>query len=320
MKTETHYLIPGRRDVWLKSYLWEDSPQLLSGKKRPAVIVCPGGGYLQAGDNEGEPTALKFASMGYHAFVLHYSTYDLSFEDFYGLFATLDGTPEHASAFLKAHPPKPESMYPLPMLDIGRAMLLIREHSEAWQVDMDRIALCGFSAGAHNSSMFCTNWQNPIITEALGCDKEAIRPAALILGYTFSDYFLMRDMMANAPAPIAEFFDISNTLFTGSADPDDALMAKLSPALNVTEHMPPTFLWAVADDTLVPVQNTLTLGTALANHRIPFEMHIFEHGQHGIGLGTQASAGSREQVFEDAGKWSDLAGKWLEKRFALPLA
>lgn len=46
-------------------------------------------------------------------------------------------------------------------------------------------------------------------------------------------------------------------------------------------------------------------------------MHIFEHGQHGIGLGTQASAGTKEQIFEDAGKWSDLAGKWLEKRFAL---
>ena len=317
MKTETFYLLENRPDVRLKSYIWEDSPQLLNGRKRPAVIICPGGGYLQAGDNEGEPTAFKFASMGYHAFVLHYSTYHVSFEDFFGLFATLDGTAEHAASFLKKYPPSSENMYPMPMIDIGRAMLLIREHAEEWNVDMDRIALCGFSAGAHNSAMFCTNWHKPVITDALSCKSEDIRPAALILGYTVSDYPLMNAMRNAAPAPIAEFFDISNTLFTGSAAPEGERAELLSPSRNVDEHTPPTFLWAVADDTLVPVQNTLLMGTALADHHVPFEMHIFEHGQHGIGLGTQASAGTKEQIFEDAGKWSDLAGKWLEKRFAL---
>ena len=320
MLTNTYPLLENRNDVWLKSYIWEDTPQLLAGKMRPAVIICPGGGYLQVGDNEGEPTALKFASMGYHAFVLHYSSYNVSFEDFFGLFSTLDGTKEHADAFLKKYPPRQENFYPMPMLDIGRAFLLIREHCQEWHVDMDKIALCGFSAGAHNCAMYCTHWQESILSEALHCKSEDIRPAALLLGYTISDYGVMNAQRKNCPAATAEFFDIANTLFTGTALPEGELAEKISPARHVTGHMPPTFLWSVADDALVPVQNTLYMALKLSEQGIPFEVHVFEHGAHGIGLGTQASASFRGQVFEDAGKWSDLAEKWLQKRFALPLS
>lgn len=319
MKSETLSLIDGRKDIWMKTYIWEDSLQLLNGKARPAVVVLAGGGYLQAGDNEAEPVALKFASMGYHAFVLHYTTYNFSFEEFFGLFASMDGSPEQTQEFLKKYPFRPERGYPVPMLDVGRAMLLIRSHAEEWHVDMDRIALCGFSAGAHNASMFAVNWQNPIITNILNCKKEEIRPAALILGYTISDYEIMNVFREKTTPTNAEFFDIANQIYSGQPVPDDETVAKISPARMVTRNMVPTFLWACADDSLVPVQNTLAMANALADQQIPFEVHIYEHAAHGIGLGTQASAGTKEQIFEDAGKWSDLAGKWLEKRFALPL-
>lgn len=319
MKTETIYLIKGRTDVWLKTYIWDDSKQLLNGKKRPAVIVLPGGGYLQAGDNEGEPTALKFASMGYHAFVLHYSTYNFSFEEFYGLFANLNGTKEQTAEYLKKYPPKETCLYPCPMLDVGRAFLKIREHADEWLVDADRIALCGFSAGAHNAAMYCANWQNTILTDALHCAKEQLKPASLILGYVVGDYGLMNSFMDKVPAPIAEFFQISNQIYTGNPVPSEEIAAAASPARLVTESMPPTFLWACANDSLVPVQNTLAMANALADHNVPFEIHVFENGAHGIGLGTQASAAAAEQIFEEAGAWSDLAGKWLMKRFALPL-
>ncbi len=319
MKTERIYLIEGRKDVWLDTYIWNDSQQLLAGKTRPAVIVLPGGGYLQAGDNEGEPTALKFASLGYHTFVLHYSTYGLGFDEFFGLFAAMDGTSEQTAEFLRKYPPKPETMWPLPMVDVGRAFLKIREHAEEWLVDKERIALCGFSAGAHNAAMYCANWNHSRLKEFLHCSGEDLKPAALILSYMVSDYGLMNEFRSKVPPAIGEFFDISNQIFTGQITPDKHTVQTVSPARNVTEEMPPAFLWACADDTLVPVQNTLRMAQALADHKIPFEVHIFEQGAHGIGLGTQASAGMSNQVFEDAGKWSDLAGKWLEKRFSLPL-
>lgn len=317
MKTEKIYLLEGREDIWLKSYLWEESIQLRPGQNRPAVIVLPGGGYLQAGDNEGEPVALKFASMGYHAFVLHYSTYNVSFEDFFGLFASMDGTPEQTEEFLKKYVPKKECVYPMPILDVGRAFLKIREQAEKWHVDMERIALCGFSAGAHNAAMYCTNWHTDLIAEKLKCRKEDLKPAALVLGYTLSDYTIMREFREKVPPTIKEFFDISNQIYLGTADITDEMAKKASPAKQVTEHMPPTFLWSCANDAMVPVQNTIRMAEALADQNIPFELHIFEQGAHGIGLGTQASASAPNMIFEDAGTWSDLAGKWLQKRFFL---
>ena len=75
MYSEKIKLIEGRDDVTLTTYVLDDSPEMLNGKKRPAVIICPGGAYLNCSEREGEPVAMAFAMMGYHAFVLRYSTY-----------------------------------------------------------------------------------------------------------------------------------------------------------------------------------------------------------------------------------------------------
>ena len=72
---EKKLLWPGREDVSLTTYVLDDSQEMLAGKARPAVIVCPGGAYLSCSDREGEPVALRFNAMGYHAFVLRYSVY-----------------------------------------------------------------------------------------------------------------------------------------------------------------------------------------------------------------------------------------------------
>ncbi len=75
MITETIKLIEEREDVTLTTYVWGDSPELLKGKARPAVLICPGGGYFSCCDREAEPVAFAFAAMGYHTFVLRYSVY-----------------------------------------------------------------------------------------------------------------------------------------------------------------------------------------------------------------------------------------------------
>lgn len=74
MKTEVIKLYENRDDVTLTTYILQDSPELLAGKVRPAIIVCPGGGYFNCSDREAEPVALKFASKGYHTFVLRYNS------------------------------------------------------------------------------------------------------------------------------------------------------------------------------------------------------------------------------------------------------
>ena len=112
---------------------------------------------------------------------------------------------------------------------------------------------------------------------------------------------------------------IQLTAFLGEANPSEEKLREVSPALNVTENTPPTFLWATAADGMVPVQHSLRMAHALADHKVPFEIHIFEEGDHGLSVATQASAMSRTMLNQDAAKWVGLAECWLEKRFALDL-
>jgi acetyl esterase/lipase len=303
MKSELIKFYDDREDVTLTTYVISDSPELLGGNKRPAIIICPGGAYLSCSDREGEAVALRFAAMGYHAFVLRYSTYmgaEIGFPD-----------------FQKDLEVNEKSIHPAPMRDIGKAMLVLREHADEWLIDVDKIAICGFSAGAHNCAMYSVYWDKPIIHEYFNKKPEAFKPAATILGYTLSDYLLMRSL---PKSPIDQkLFESSNLAFTGNKNPNEEMLKEVSPALHVSESTPPMFLWATSEDTLVPVQHTLKMATALADNNIPFEVHVYEKGPHGLSLATQATAQANSQLYRDASRWIVEAEAWLEKRFALEL-
>lgn len=105
-------------DVWMDTYILEDSAQYNTGCARPAVLVLPGGGYTFTSDREAEFIALEFNTMGYHAFVLRYSV--------------------GAAALV-----------PAPILEGFWAIATIRDHAQEWHVDPDKLAVCGFSAGGH---------------------------------------------------------------------------------------------------------------------------------------------------------------------------
>lgn len=171
------------------------------------------------------------------------------------------------------------------MREIGLAMLSIKEHAKEWLVDADRIAICGFSAGAHNCAMYATHWHLPVITDYFGKDKE--------------------------------LFDAANLSYLGGKEVSEEQLMEVSPARFVTEETPPTFLWATAEDEVVPVQHSIRMANALADGGVPFELHIFEEGRHGLSLATQASSGCKAQVNKDAAKWIGLADAWLHKRFAI---
>jgi acetyl esterase/lipase len=303
MITQTIKLYEKRDDVTLTAYVLSDSPALLNGKKRPAVLVCPGGAYLNCSDREAEPVALRFAAMGYHAFVLRYSTY---FRGLPGPFPF----PEKLEV-------NPNSVHPAPMRDIGKAFLTIRAYADDWLVDTTKIAICGFSAGAHNCAMYSVYWQDPVIYEFFGEQAAVFKPAASILGYGIGDYHLMA---REAKDPFAQKLSAAASIaYLGTRSPTKELLDTVSPALHVTENMPPTFLWATAADALVPVENSTRMANALAQAGVPFEVHIFEGGEHGLSLADQSTAGSLMQLDVDAAKWIGLAEAWLKKRFALSL-
>ena len=109
---------PEKEQVSLDCYLLDSGLRLGQSKKRPAVVICPGGGYVYLSPREDEPVALAYAAKGIHAFVLHYSVgWD-------------------AAGFS-------------PMKELDWAIGLIREHADEWLVDEHKVLTCGFSAGGH---------------------------------------------------------------------------------------------------------------------------------------------------------------------------
>lgn len=304
MKTEVIKLYDNRDDVTLTTYILDNSPEMHYDEKRPAVLVCPGGAYLSCSDREGEPVALAFATMGYQTFVLRYSVYGG------GAFECM----EEGSDL----PAKPEINHPTPMREIGMAMAMIKEHSDEWLVDTERVAICGFSAGAHNCAMYSVYWDKPVIVDYLKKDKTLLKPAACILGYCLSDYTFMKENTSGSKMDRA-FFNTSNFAFLGTREPSDELLDEVSPALHVDSNTPPTYLWSTAADNLVPIQHTIRMAHALADNKVPFEVHIFEEGMHGLSLSTQTTAASKAQCLPDVAKWLPLCDGWLKKRFALEL-
>jgi len=307
MKNETIKLYPDRNDVTLTTYVLDVSRELIGAQKRPAVLICPGGGYRFCSDREAEPLALRFAAMGYHAFVLRYSTYF--------------GFAGYSTNFnYDEIKPIPEIIHPSPLRDLGKAMLIVKEHADEWLVDTNKIIILGCSAGGHLCAMFATNWYKPVLSEYFNEDPEKFRPAAAILNYPLTDFAeINKHINDKATREQQKSFEIINLIVTGTAKPSLDVLEEISPTLQVNEKTPPMFIWTTQSDTIVPVQQILLLGTALANNGIPFEMHIFEEGVHGLSLASQATANVKIQVNAAAAKWIDLAEAWLMKRFALDI-
>ena len=152
MKHFIHYFSDDQR-VRLDCLITEpagEAPYL--NRARPAVIVCPGGGYNFCSNREAESVALKYAAAGFQAFVFRYTV---------GQAAT----------------------FPTPLLELCRAMQYVRENAEQFHLLPDRVAVCGFSAGGHLAASLGVYWNDPAILAACGATGRELRPDMLILGY-----------------------------------------------------------------------------------------------------------------------------------------
>ncbi len=199
----------------------------------------------------------------------------------------------------------PFSAYPQPLLDLCRALKYIRSRGTDWFLQEDQIAVCGFSAGGHLAASLGTLWNDPAIQTASDCLKEENRPNALILGYpviTLGEY-THAGTAANALQHCV------------SAEERESLRQTLSCEKQVGPHTPPAFLFHTFCDNGVPVENVLLFSTALARSNVPFELHVFQDGAHGLALAnhiTYATAGSLNQ---DVEQWLMLSVNWLWNLF-----
>jgi acetyl esterase/lipase len=286
--------------VTLHSYILNNSMEFQKDQLRPAVVICPGGGYLGTSDREAEPVALRFASLGYHTFVLRYTTY---FKEWVQDFNNLPA-------------PNEKSAYPQPLFDLANAMLIIRENASNWLVDPERIAVCGFSAGAHLAASMGVHWNSSLLNEKFKSDNELFKPNAVILGYPLLDYQLMKEKVEEgANEFIKGFWEISGKAVFGTSNPSPEQLLVTSPVNFVSPQTPPTFIWHTADDDLVYAENSLRFATELAKNKVPYELHVFESGVHGLSLCDETTAGDSSHINPECKVWFDLADSWLKKHF-----
>lgn len=254
---------------------------------RPAVIICPGGSYHHIGEKESEPAALGFFAEGYNAFVLSYST---------GL---------------------GRGNLPIPIVQIAKTIAYIRQNSNSWRIDPDRIALCGFSAGGHAAAAFGALWNEKWVQESAVAKAGVLRPNALVLCYPLLDIKGFCDMHIKRDPQTRSYMESIYLNLFAKLEPSDEELSRWDIKRIVNRDMPPVFLWTTFGDDIVDVSQSIDLASALAKHDIPFEYHVFEKGPHALS-GADALSGYTKKELDELGnapRWKELAMKWLSDTF-----
>lgn len=174
-----------------------------------------------------------------------------------------------------------------PLQDLQETMRLLRRNAKEWNLNPGKIGVFGFSAGGHLASTLCTHF-NDIVYDS---DTTSARPDFSVLVY-----------------PVITMNEINT--HTGSRKyllgktPDAKLVEYFSNELHVTKDTPPAFIVQAEDDKTVPVQNSIDYYTSLKNQNIPAELHLYQKGGHGFGLGKNKGTVSL---------WPAACIKWLQE-------
>ncbi|WP_226036558.1 alpha/beta hydrolase [Aquibacillus saliphilus] len=181
--------------------------------------------------------------------------------------------------------------YPSSLQDVKRAIRYVRAHAIDWAIDQDRIGILGFSAGGHLASTAGTQYDfgDPKAKDPV--ERISSRPDLMILCYP----------VITMMKPYCHQGSVSNLL---GENPSADLIESLSNHLHINKDTPPTFLWHTADDQSVPVENSFMFASALRQHQIPFDLHVFEQGVHGLGLADEN---------QHVRSWQSQCLLWLQK-------
>ncbi len=189
----------------------------------------------------------------------------------------------------------PRYHHPVMLEDGARALRTVRAFAQRDGLDPNRVGVIGSSAGGHLAATLATKFDTGRPDSADPIERESSRPDLVILCYPV----ITMGQFAHAG---------SRTMLLGS-NPSPDLVKEMSPELHVTKDTPPSFLWATDEDKTVPVENTLMFAEALRRAAVPFSLHIYEKGSHGLGLGSPA---------RPAPPWTDDMLYWLKERKFVP--
>jgi acetyl esterase/lipase len=163
--------------------------------------------------------------------------------------------------------------HPIMLEDAARAMRMMRFRAADWKIDPKRIGIIGSSAGGHLASTLLTHFDlgNPQAVDPI--DRMSCRPDLGVLCY--------------AVITMGELTHRGSRENLLGKNPSPALIDELSNERHVTKDTPRCFIYHSDADAAVPVENSLMFAAALRRAGVPFELHIFQYGRHGVGLGSQ---------------------------------
>lgn len=186
--------------------------------------------------------------------------------------------------------------HPTMLNDAARALRMVRAFARRDGLDPARIGVIGSSAGGHLASTLATHFDSGQSNAADPIERESSRPDLAILCYPVIS--------------LLEFGHAGSRRALLGENPSDDLVRLLSNELQVTRDTPPCFLWHTIEDKTVPVENSLMFAAALRRAGVPFALHIYENGAHGLGLGRAG---------RPAPPWAAQLVHWFgERKFVTP--
>ena len=186
----------------------------------------------------------------------------------------------------------PRYHHPVMLEDVGHAIRTVRHRAKEWGLDPKKVAVMGFSAGGHLASTAGTHFDAGKADASDPIARESSRPDRMILVYPVI-------------AMATPYTHKGSNLNLLGENPSADLVKSLSNETQVTADTPPTFLAHTDADTAVPPENSLLFALALRKAKVPLELHIFEKGRHGLGLGGGDLAFAA---------WPKLCATWLKNQ------
>jgi len=184
--------------------------------------------------------------------------------------------------------------YPYQLIEACMAMAYIRENAEEYSLDPNHVAAIGFSAGGHLAGMLATMTSEKPVLEALKDKASLSKPDAVVLSY---------------PVIAVGKYEHKGS-FDKLSGNDQVLRPTLSLETRVKEDSVPAFIWSTGGDKGVPCENSFMMALAYRNKGVPFELHVFENGEHGLSLANEEVITPNAPV----AAWKEMAVTWLENR------
>lgn len=255
-------------EVECNLYIYEEdlSYEVNLNRKFLPLLIIPGGEYEFTSFREKEPVALKFLSEGFASFVLEYSCGE-------------------------------KAKFPLQLLEGYLALDYINKNKEEFHIDISKLGLIGFSAGAHLNGLLSSSYLKEEFIEEYKLNIPKIAYSAY--GYPVVDQY-------DEPREQSFINLFKNEKLRMQSD--------LSLPKLINKNNPRAFIFSTVEDSVVPIKNTISLISAYKENAVPFEVHIFEHGEHGLSLGNISVYNLKylDEFSKTNSKWFDLFLIWLK--------